>query len=137
MLRVLLGILVTAVMAMTTGIILTLILQLTGTFIAFLVSGVIGGYLAGFDRFRGFVAGLLGSIATIIIGLIIIVIMVSFSLESVDLIRYMANYTIWLILAPSFNILPIIVSLAGLGGIFGQIIKEKRKKKGEQIYTGM
>ena len=137
MLRVLLGILVTAVMAMTTGIVLTLILQLTGTFIAFLISGIIGGYLAGFDRFRGFVAGLLGSIATILIGLMIIVAMVTFSLEGIDLVRYIANYTIWLILAPAFNILPIIISLAGLGGIFGQIIKEKRKKKREQIYTGM
>lgn len=130
--KTLLGMLVTALLIPAIGIPLTLVFQLMGTFITFLIAGVVGGYVVSLNRFKGFLAGAVGSLLYIVFGMIIVVAIITFSLESVDLMRYIANYTLWLLIASPVNIVPLIVLISGLGGVFGQIIKEKQRK-GELI----
>lgn len=123
------GILSTVVLIPTLGIPLTLHLQIAGTFFTFLISGFIGGYIAGHDklsRLRGFVTGILGSVFYLIFGIGIVFLIITYSLEDIDLLRYVGNYTLWMFIASPINIIPLIILLAGLGGTIGVIVVERK-----------
>lgn len=124
-----LGILLTTALIPTLGIPLSLYFQLAGTFVTFFLSGFIGGYLAGLDklsRLRGFATGVLGSVLYLVAGIGIVLLIITYSLEDIDLLRYIGNYTLWLFVASSMNIIPLVVLLAGLGGTIGVVVVERK-----------
>jgi len=127
--KTVLGILLTTALIPTLGIPLTLHFQLVGTLFTFFLSGLIGGYLAGLDklsRLRGFVTGILGSVLYLVAGICIVLLIITYSLEDVDLLRYLGNYTLWLFVASPMNIIPLVVLLAGLGGTIGVVVVERK-----------
>jgi hypothetical protein len=59
----------TATMVLPLSIFLTLHLQFLGSLLGFFISGLVGGYLTGSDRFRAFMVSTMGSLPACLIGL--------------------------------------------------------------------
>ena len=127
--KTILGILSTTALIPVLGIPLTLQFQLAGTLCTFFIAGLVGGYLAALDRLsrlRGFATGILGSVIYLALGIGVVSLIITYSLEDIDILRYIGNYTLWLFIASPINLIPLIVMLAGLGGTIGVVVVERR-----------
>lgn len=112
-------VLVVVLTALPVAILLTLTFQFAGTILGFFLAGWAGGYLAGSGRSKGFYVGLVGSTIACLSGVVLILAVMSRTLQHSDVVMYFASYFLWLNLAAPVNLFLVVIPIGGVGGAFG------------------
>lgn len=118
------GTLTVAAAALPFATALTLHLQLTGSIVGFFLAGAFGGCFVAFDRAMGLYVSIIGSTMAYAFGMLFLTGIVP-ELLQFSALRYLGSYVLWLTFGMSVNLFPIMVTVAGAGGVFGSFVSSR------------